>query len=287
VRLGIFAKTFRRSSLEGVLDAVAEHGFQEMQFNMSVAGLPSMPDEVKTALAVRIREASAQRGVRMAAISGTFNMIHPDPGVRRTGLRRLAALCAACGAIGTSTVTLCTGTRDPENMWRRHPDNSTPEAWRDLLACMEPALEAAEAHGVTLAFEPEINNVVDSAEKARRLLDEIRSERLKVVMDAANLFDAADPCRALSRSEAVLGEAFGLLGGDVVIAHAKDVKTSSEIVAAGQGDLDYELYIEGLREVGFDGPLILHGLDEPEVEASVSYLRGKLGGAQDVDGARR
>lgn len=278
MRLGIFAKTFSRPSPEGVLDAVAGHDLRETQFNMSVAGLPPMPDEIDPALADQVREAAAGRNVTVAAVSGTFNMAHPDPGVRRDGLRRLGVIAGACGRLGTSTITLCAGTRDPEDMWRRHPENGTMEAWRDMLATMQEALETAERHGVTLAFEPEVNNVVDSAEKGRRLLDEIGSPRLKVIMDAANLFDAEDPARRLSRSERVLHEAFELLGDEVVIAHAKDVKASGEVVAAGKGDLDYDLYLKYLSEAGYGGPLVVHGLAEEEVEGSLTFLRGKLAG---------
>src|SRR5918995_2762901 len=276
VRLGIFAKTFARSSPEGVFDALASHDLRETQFNMSVAGLPSMPDEIDPALADRVREAAAERNIALVAVSGTFNMIHPDAEVRRDGLRRLGVLADACERLGTSTVTLCTGTRDPEDMWRRHPGNATPEAWRDLLAAMQEALETAEGQGVTLAFEPEINNVVDSAAKGRRLLDEMRSPRLKVVIDAANLFDAEDPARRLSRSEEVLDEAFELLGGDLLLAHAKDVKGSGEIVAAGKGDLDYDLYLKHLSEAGYGGLLVMHGLAEEEVAGSLAFLRRKL-----------
>ncbi len=276
MRLGIFAKTFSRPSLEDVLDAVAGYGLHETQFNMSVAGLSSMPKEIDPALAHRVREAAAGRNVTLAAVSGTFNMAHPDEGVRRDGLRRLDAIAGACERLGTSTITLCTGTRYQENMWRRHPDNATPEAWRDMLATMREALETAEERGVTLAFEPEINNVVDSAQKGRRLLDEMRSPHLKVVMDAANLFDADDPARRLSRSEEILYEAFDLLGGDVVIAHAKDVRAPGGFVPAGKGDLDYDLYLKHMIEAGFDGPLILHGLGEEEVEDCLSFIKARL-----------
>src|ERR671914_241430 len=269
VRLGIFAKTFARSSPEGVFDALASYGLHETQFNMSVARLPSMPDEIDPALADRVMKAAADRNIVLVAVSGTFNMIHPDVGVRRDGLRRLGVLAGACERLGTSIVTLCTGTRDPEDMWRRHPDNVRPEAWRDLLATMQEALETAEEHGVTLAFEPETGNVVDSAEKGRRLLDEMRSPRLKVVIDAANLFDAEDPARRLSRSEEILDETFGLLGGDLVLAHAKDVKRLGEVVAAGKGDLDYDLYLRYLSEASYAGPLVLHGLAEEEVAGSL------------------
>ena len=276
MRIGIFAKTFTRSSPEDVFDALASHDLRHTQFNMSVAGLPSMPDEIESALADRMREAAANRNITVAAVSGTFNMAHPDEEVRKDGLRRLDVIAGACQRLGTSVITLCTGTRDRKNMWRRHPDNGTPEAWRDMLATTQEALQTAEEHGLTLAFEPEINNVVDSAAKGRRLLDQMRSPRLKVVMDAANLFDADDPGRRLSRSEEVLEEAFELLGGELLLAHAKDVKGTGEIVAAGKGELDYDLYLKRLSQVRYGGPLLMHGLDEEEVEGSLAFLRGKM-----------
>ena len=276
MRPGIFAKTFSRSSPEEVFDAITEHGLHETQFNMSVVGLPSMPDEIDPALADRVRGAAAGRGVAVAAVSGTFNMAHPDEEVRRDGLRRLGVISGACKRLGTATITLCTGTRDRDDMWHKHPENGTPEAWRDMLDTMQAAIDITEDHDVTLAFEPEINNVVDSAQQGRRLLDEMRSPRLKVVMDAANLFDAQDPARQLSRSNEVLYEAFELLGADIVIAHAKDVRASGEVVAVGRGDLDYDLYLEHLSDAGYRGPLILHGLGEDEVESSVASLRERL-----------
>jgi sugar phosphate isomerase/epimerase len=48
------------------------------------------------------------------------------------------------------------------------------------------------------------------------------------------------------------------------------------VVAVGKGDLDYDLYLKYLNEVGYRGPLIMHGLAEEEVEGSLAYLRRKL-----------
>ncbi len=108
-------------------------------------------------------------------------MIDPNLHKRRDGLGRLRTLIAACSTLGTSTVTLCTGTRDPENMWRRHAENDSPEAWHDLVGSLAEVLPTAQEYGVTLAFEPEVANVVDSAQKSRRVIDEMRSPYLKVV----------------------------------------------------------------------------------------------------------
>ena len=96
MRLGIFAKTFARSSPEGAFDALASYGLHGTQFNMSVAGLPSMPDEIDPALADRVRKAAADRNIALVAVSGTFNMIHPDVGGRRDGLEPLQWPTASC-----------------------------------------------------------------------------------------------------------------------------------------------------------------------------------------------
>lgn len=274
MRIGIFSKTFVRPTLDGVLNAVREHGMADVQFNLSCAGLPSMPEALDADTARQIAAAFARHGVRMAALSGTFNMIHPDPAVREDGLARLEVLAAACATLGTNVVTLCTGTRDPHNMWRRHLDNDSPAAWDDLLATMRRAVASAERHGVVLGVEPEVANVIDSARKARRLLDEMGSPHVKIIMDGANVFHAGE----LAHQRAVLDETFDLLGSDIVLAHAKDVDRDGEAghLAAGTGVLDYDYYLEKLHAAGYRGPLILHSLDEEQVDAATAFLRARL-----------
>jgi sugar phosphate isomerase/epimerase len=178
--------------------------------------------------------------------------------------------------MGTKVIAICTGTRDREDHYRYHPDNGSPEAWRDMLACVREAVEIARQSDVTLAFEPEVSNIVDSAAKARRLLDEIGSPHLKVTMDAANLFHAGE----LPRMGEILKSAFALVGGDIIVAHAKDIIQDGEAgqEAAGHGLLDYELYLSLLRSYHFRGPLLLHSLSEAQMPGCLAFLREKLAG---------
>src|SRR5438132_7667294 len=104
IQLGIFAKTFVRPTLEQVLDAVLKHGLRSVQFNFACVGLPSMPDEIQPALAHKIRSQMEARQIKMAAISGTFNMIHPNAAQRKEGLRRLRVLAGASRRLGTSVI---------------------------------------------------------------------------------------------------------------------------------------------------------------------------------------
>ena len=76
-------------------------------------------------------------------------------------------------------ITICTGSRS-EDMWKYHPDNNTPEAWKDLVEHLERAVVIAERHNIVLGIEPEISNVINSATKARQLLDDFQSKHLGI-----------------------------------------------------------------------------------------------------------
>ncbi len=100
MEIGIFAKTFVRESLTATLDAVLASGLRVIQFNMACAGLASLPETIPPELVRTIRRELAARDMRMAAVSGTFNVIHPDREVRAEGMRRLRVLAAACPGDG-------------------------------------------------------------------------------------------------------------------------------------------------------------------------------------------
>ena len=82
MQLGIFAKTFAAQGAAPVLKAVRAAGFDTAQFNMACLGLPSMPDDIALDTAKQIAMASITSNVSIAAISGTYNMAHPDPAIR-------------------------------------------------------------------------------------------------------------------------------------------------------------------------------------------------------------
>ena len=271
MKIGIFARTFVRPTLDEVLSAVRQHDLSVVQFNFSCAGLASLPESLDPVVCRTIREAFARHGLEMAAVSGTFNAIHPDAIRRADDLHRCAALIRACPLLGCPIVTLCTGTRDAENMWHAHRDNQTTEAWRDLIGTLELLLPVAEESRVLLGIEPETANVVDSAARARQLLDEVRSGSLKIVMDAANLFRRQDE----ARMSEILTEAFDLLGPDIVLAHAKDITddANKQSQAAGTGRLDWITYFQLLRRNAFSGALVLHNLDETQVAPAVRFLQ--------------
>ncbi len=273
MQLGIFAKTFDTTGAMATLEQVARAGYATAQFNLASVGVRSMPDHIEPDVARGIAAASALTGISIAAVSGTYNMIHPNKQVRRDGMARLAVLAEACATMGTRLITLCTGTRDSEDQWRGHPDNSSLEAWSDLRTEMEAAIEIAERFDIFLGIEPELANVISSADAARRLLDEVASPRLKIVLDPANLFEVA----SAGERRAIVESAIDLIGADIVMAHAKDRTRDGAFTAAGQGVIDFRHFVACLRDSGFDGPLVTHGLTAADAPGVATFLRATLG----------
>ena len=272
MRIGIFAKTFAGSDPATVLAASRDAGFDGVAYNMACSGLAAMPDRIAPPVISAIAGAAKSTGQALFSLSGTYNMIHPDPTVREAGHRRLALLAASARAMGTNLITLCTGSRDAQDQWRHHPDNASPAAWRDLLASFETAVAIAETHDILLGVEPELANVISSAQKARELIDTLQSPRIRIVLDPANLFETATP----AAQRALVEAAVDLLAGHIEMAHAKDRDATGGFATAGKGVIDFGHFMGTLHRAGFAGSLVTHGLTAAEAPAVAAFLRGQM-----------
>jgi len=269
--LGLLSPEFPASSLSENLQAMSATGATSVQFDLVCAVGTTFPAELTDEEIAAIRDGFASHRLELSALSGTYNMIDPNPLKRQAGSKDLDRLISVAPRLGTKVVTLCTGSRDPQSMWRRHPDNDTPAAWTDLLSSVEQVIQTAEKYDIALGVETEVGNTVNTVRKTRQLLDTISSPHLKVIMDGANIFQKGE----LPNMRAKLDEAFDLLGADIVLAHAKDLDRDGEAghVPAGLGKLDYPYYLHKLQECRYDGAIILHALKPEQALERLAFVR--------------
>lgn len=268
MKLGIFAKTFAGNTPIETLSAAKAAGYQAVQYNMACSGLSALPAIIAPEIAEAVAAASAKTGVEIAAISATYNMIHPDMPTRRKGREAFAVIAASARAMGSNLLTVCTGSCDAADQWRHHPDNAGEAAWREMSAEFEHLLAIAETHDLYIGIEPELANVISSAKQARRLLDQFRSKRLKIVLDPANLFEVeTDAARAK-----IIESAVDVLSDAIIMAHAKDRDAAGGFATAGRGVVDFPHFIGCLKKSGFNGALITHGLSASEAPQVSAFL---------------
>lgn len=274
MQIGVFSRTYELSDLEETYRRMRGHGLSHTQFNLSNAGLPTLPAHVTDEALARIQTLTAAYGITLDALTGTFNMIDPDETAREQGCRQFAEQCRIARELGIPIVSLCTGSKNPESKWKWHDDNWKDASWADLMRSTERVLKCAEDNHIILGVETEASNIINTAQRARKYLDTVGSPSLKIIMDGANLFRPEQ----VSDMQNVLTEAFALLGKDIVLAHAKDIALDQSIAftAAGQGCLDYETYLRLLKQTKYDGPLIMHSLSEQQIPDSKRFLEAML-----------
>ena len=272
--LGVFARCFPVQPAADLARTVVEHGFATVQLNLSALGLPTIPDEASLAgidLAAIARDFHDHE-LSIWGLSASYNMVHPEPGRAAEQTRQAAQLIRRSSELGVRAVTLCTGSRDPDDMWRAHADNASAGAWSDLLTNLEPLLSAAEEAGVLLAVEPEPGNVISDTAAALRLTTELGdgASRVGFILDPANLAGDNPP----EKFEPVLRDAFDRLGAAAICVHAKDV-VSWPARLAGEPGLDFELVRELHATLPHPVPLIIQDADPGNILAVRTLVRGR------------
>lgn len=274
--LGIYTPEIQASSLDELFFKIKQFGFSQTQFSLFSCGfedeVPNVP--ISDAKIAECKQAAQKHGVSFFVLNGTYNMSHSDTNVRAEGAKSFFDICRVAHELNCPVVSLCTGTRNRDSMWIWHTDNETKEAWRDMVTSVEQAIEAAEKYDVVLGLETEASNVCNTTEKVRRLIRDMQSDRLRVIMDCANLFHAGEAHR--EKVHDVIQRGFDCLGEYVVVAHGKDVKEGDGIdfTYSGNGIVDFPFFLEELKQIGYIGGMILHGTKaEAEIPPAVRFLR--------------
>jgi sugar phosphate isomerase/epimerase len=271
---GVFARTYAARYPGELFARIRGDGFSAVQFNLSCAGLASLPAELPAGIGERIARGAKAAGVTLCALSGTYNMAHPDTANRQRDRLGFTNAMRAAREMDVSLVTLCTGSRDASNMWHDHQENGSKEAWTALREELDFALALAEEFNLMLGIEPEPGNVVANAILARKILDEVGSKRLGIVLDAANLL----PPEAQTRQHEIVSQAADLLGDRLFLVHAKDIDSKGVVVPAGKGAVDLPAFVGRMKEVGYDGPLVGHNFEEADAPGVAAYLASIIRG---------
>lgn len=287
MNIGICTTDFQATPLDALFETIGEMGFSSMQLAFATLtesdfvpdGACEIPKALPRGVVDRIAKRAAQRSLDIVCVNGTFNMAHPDQAVRNESIARFPNFARAVRDVGCANISICTGTRNPDYLWSPHPLNETDAAWADMFDAVRRIVDVAEALGLTLLIETEASNTVDTPERAQKLMRDVGSERLKMIMDAANLFHAGEAKPENVRT--VIGHAFDVFGADIRLAHGKDILAGPGLAFCGAGDgiVDFPYMLSRLRDCGYAGDMILHGIkNEPQMPKALSFIREVLAG---------
>jgi sugar phosphate isomerase/epimerase len=251
-----------RIKAAGLSSVLTDFCFADTRFD------PLAPDwqAVKT-----VRQAFDEHGIHIAAVEGYANITAPNDEKRKRNLARIEALLVNWKRLGCANVSTESGTLSTHGDWDGAPENATEAGYQKCRAAVEQLVRQAEKSGAVLSIEPYWPNVIGTIERAARLFRDVPSPSLKLVMDPSNYFSPDN----ISHMRPMLEDMFRQLGARIAVAHAHDVRAvqhGDDSPAAGQGLLDYPLFLRLLGQLDRPIDLLLEHLTEAEVPRTRDFV---------------
>jgi sugar phosphate isomerase/epimerase len=135
-------------------------------------------------------------------------------------------------------------------------------AWSGFLRLIEVPVQIAADQGVTLCFETGTSQLITSGYLARKLVDDLGANNLKILWDVCNAFYVG---------ETPFPDAYDAVRPHLAHIHIKDwrvdlVRSVVDSVRLGTGDLGpyLEPIAEALRADGYNGAISLESVFRPE-----------------------
>jgi len=268
-RFGAFSYDFQRGQIDRLIASFQAIGLVAVQLGQGLLD-EAIDDPALASVTGRKLE---EGGIELVGLAGYQNLVAPDPERRRRNIDYIARSIELAPEFGTTVVATETGTRNSESDWVADPGNSSAAAWDLLYEALDELVPIAEKHGVAIALEGYVNNVLATRKDLQRILDRYCTSALQVVLDPFNYLSA----ELLLEKEAVTSEFLARFRDRFVIAHLKDVDARGAEVDTpmfGDGVFPFPIYVEFLRNQRPDLPVIHEHLPFDEIPAASERFLG-------------
>ena len=246
MQLGIRLHDTKKLCFEERIADVSQLGFKcgHLALAKVIDEFPTTDEALTPGLAMYLKNVFARNNVDIAVLGCYLNLANPNPEkLAQITHRYMAHIRFAswlgCGVVGTETGA-------PNETYTHVPECHGEEALQTFITNLRPVVKYAEQMGVVMAIEPVWKHIVCNPKRARRVLDEINSPNLQIILDPVNLLDI---CNYQQQVE-IVDEAIALLGPDVAMVHLKDfVVEDGKLVSvgAGLGQMDYTSVIRFMK----------------------------------------
>ncbi|GGC84050.1 endonuclease [Thalassobacillus devorans] len=264
--VGVLAHLFGKMPYKQLASKVGAKGFTHVQLALWKAFDDydfTKPGKLSPGLALDIASEFRKQGVSISVLACYLHFYHRDEDIRRENIERFKELIRHARFFRAPIVAAEVG---------KVTGDETEEDWKILKESLEELVEEAEKWGVILGIEPANEHLIGTAESLQRMMEEIPSSNIGVVLDPGNLMTASN----FSDQDEVIKEAFNLLGNRIVACHAKDRMIDSEgniqTVVPGQGDLNYSLYMELLEQYKPQVQIVMEAAEEHQMLEAKDYI---------------
>jgi len=294
IATGIFTGYYPMT-MDDTIKQIKEQDFSCVQLDVSFKDCDSAKEYLTKQKANEIRDKFRDANLPVIAISAYTNLIHPDKEKRKENIAYIKMMMERALDLGCPYVASETGTYHRDNDWLWDDYNATEEAYQEFAGVLYDLLKFGKEVGATFIIENYVNNVVFDIDRIQRLFSDMNMPNMKLICDPTNYFTPAN----YHDIDGQLHRIFNALGDKMVIAHAKDIKLTSDhsvkmadidadeshsfrgaggvdLPAAGLGDLNYDLFLQLLGRHHPNMPLIIEHLDAGDIPRAKKFVDSVL-----------
>ncbi|MBR5224280.1 MAG: sugar phosphate isomerase/epimerase [Clostridia bacterium] len=240
--IGMRGHDFGRMEPSALAEKIASHGYRATQLAFGKA-FPQSPEAYMTDQALLdIRKAFETQQIQIPVMGCYVSASDRDDDVRNAAKKKFCDALRASVILGAG----CVGTETTHFVY----DESEREAaYAHLLDFVRGVVPTAEACGAIVGIEPVAYHTLATPEMTRRLLADVPSDHLRVILDLANLVPPGICDPAVQHD--LLRRALSSFGDRICVLHIKDGVWNSENKwenrPLGKGIMDWETLLPLLR----------------------------------------
>jgi len=220
-------------------------------------------------MAQYINDTLRNHGVNISILGCYINLANPDDNELNELLDTFKEHIRFAKYLGCSIVGTETGALNREYVYT--DKNNTEEAFQRSLNSIKILVEEAEKFGIIVGIEGVTKHVMNTPERLKKALDNVKSNNLQVIFDPINFIDESN----YDKQDEIIKKSFDLFGDRIMIIHAKDfVYKDGEVrqVSIGKGQFNYPLLLSLVKQKKPHIDIILEDTVPEDLDSSIKYI---------------
>lgn len=211
--IGMRGHDFGRMEPSALASAIADAGFCATQLAFTKAFPEPASAYMTQEQLLRIKEIFAEKGIFLPVLGCYISASDRDDAIRQRAKASFAENLRASVILGAR----CVGT---ETTHFTFDESEREAAYARLLDFVQSVVPAAQDCDATIGIEPVAGHTLNTPELTRRLLNEVASPHVQVILDLANLL-TPQSCSPQAQRD-ILDRCLTLWGDKVCVLHIKD-----------------------------------------------------------------
>lgn len=227
---------------------------------------PSL-ESVSLGTGAAISTALTNQGIFISVLGCYVNISSEDKTIRTTAITNFKRHIRASHAFKANMIGTETGSMKDGYC----KENFTEEAYSIACHSIAEMVAYAEDFGAIVGIEPGLNHPIYSIERLHKLVQDIRSEHLRLILDFSNLLTPD----TLNAQKEIMENAFEKLDGHIEHFHIKDCIVQQDKlapVAVGNGNIDFTPILTYIKNYYPSMSMTFEETKEKDVATAVEYL---------------